>query len=287
MRGGRMLYESADELDGDDEDRSGGNEQWMSSWDEEDRVGPAGHTAINHPKFMPQSKRETHNQSLNTKSKEHCDSLPRQPAPANRSCIVSRTRCIVSIDADCFYAQCEEIRTPSLKGKPIGVQQKMLVITSNYSARESGIKKGDSLKEVRRKCPSITICNGENLTFYREISQKFFDCVVASVKNMTAGSSTFGAVPVERLGMDELFVDITALVDIRLDHTTIADVDMCGIVYGSEQDVGNTSDICNLGDNGEGNTEPTERALIHVSCNTKAQSLCQVNYLKHLVIQIA
>lgn len=125
-------------------------------------------------------------------SDNHAASFPR--APQAIASEISTARCIVSIDADCFYAQCEELRTPSLKGKPVGVQQKMLVITSNYAARVSGIKKGDSLKEVRRKCPSITICNGENLTFYREISQKFFDCVVAYVKRSATSSRTPGAV---------------------------------------------------------------------------------------------
>lgn len=34
-------------------------------------------------------------------------------------------RCILSLDADCFYAQCETIRRPELKGKPVGVRQKV------------------------------------------------------------------------------------------------------------------------------------------------------------------
>ena len=80
-------------------------------------------------------------------------------------------RCIASIDIDCFYAQCEELRHPHLKGKPLGVQQKALVITSNYAARQFGIQKGDSEQACRRKCPEITILCGEDLTFYREVSQ--------------------------------------------------------------------------------------------------------------------
>jgi DNA polymerase iota len=55
----------------------------------------------------------------------------------------------------------------------------MLVITSNYAARAMGVKKGDSLAEVKRKCPNIQIYNGEDLTFYRSISQRVFDLAVA------------------------------------------------------------------------------------------------------------
>ncbi|CAJ1379975.1 unnamed protein product [Effrenium voratum] len=112
--------------------------------------------------------------------------------------------CVAAIDMDCFYAQCEEIRQPELKGKPLGVQQKMLVITSNYAARAFGIKKGDSLQLVRQKCPEIAICNGEDLTFYSEISQRVFEV-----------ASRFSP-RVERLGLDEVFVDLGDQVTERL-----------------------------------------------------------------------
>ena len=59
-------------------------------------------------------------------------------------------RLVLALDCDCFYAQCETRRDPSLAGKPVGVRQKHLVITSNYAARAFGIRKGDSLAEVKR-----------------------------------------------------------------------------------------------------------------------------------------
>ena len=86
------------------------------------------------------------------------------------------------------------MRNPQLKNTPVGVQQKMLVITSNYEARKFGIQKGDSLVTCRRKCPAITICNGEDLTWYREVSLRVYDV-----------ACRFG-MPVERLGIDELCV---------------------------------------------------------------------------------
>ena len=70
----------------------------------------------------------------------------------------------------------------------------MLVITSNYAARAFGIKKGDSLQVVREKCPEITICNGEDLTFYGELSQRAFD-VAARWSSK-----------VEKLGLDEVSI---------------------------------------------------------------------------------
>lgn len=44
-------------------------------------------------------------------------------------------RVIIHVDIDCFYAQVETIKNPTLKGKKVGVQQKNLVITTNYVAR--------------------------------------------------------------------------------------------------------------------------------------------------------
>ena len=161
-------------------------------------------------------------------------------------------RIVSSIDADCFYAQCEELRRPSLKGKPLGVRQKGLVITSNYPARRFGIKKGDSLAVVRAKCPSITICDGEDLAFYTDISRRIFEYVAGwagqggaggneggsegrsegrseggRTGGRTGGGAVGGAVgggkgrmvgvggagKVERLGLDEWFVDMTERVD--------------------------------------------------------------------------
>ena len=113
-------------------------------------------------------------------------------------------RLVLALDCDCFYAQCETRRDPSLAGKPVGVRQKHLVITSNYAARAYGIKKGDSLAEVKRKCPNIVIKDGEDISHYTEVSNAWR----AFVANFVGSRC-----PVEKSGLDELFVDVTAAVD--------------------------------------------------------------------------
>ncbi|UPR01199.1 DNA polymerase iota [Chloropicon primus] len=111
---------------------------------------------------------------------------------------------VVHLDLDCFYAQVEELLDPSLKGKPVGVTQKYLVVTCNYEARKAGITKLMNVKEAMRKCPSsLVLRSGEDLTPYRSYSRK-----------AEALLQKFG--PVERLGLDEFFVDVQALVDERL-----------------------------------------------------------------------
>ncbi|XP_062984316.1 DNA polymerase iota isoform X3 [Elgaria multicarinata webbii] len=115
-------------------------------------------------------------------------------------------RIIVHLDLDCFYAQVEMICNPSLRGKPLGVQQKSTVITCNYEARNVGLKKCMSVREAKEKCPDLVLVNGEDLTKYREISYK----VTALLEEFTP--------LVERLGFDENFVDITDIVEIRLEQ---------------------------------------------------------------------
>ncbi|XP_019319564.2 DNA polymerase iota isoform X2 [Panthera pardus] len=87
----------------------------------------------------------------------------------------SSSRVIVHVDLDCFYAQVEMISNPELKGKPLGVQQKYLVVTCNYEARKLGIKKLMTVRDAKEKCPQLVLVNGEDLTRYREMSYKVTD----------------------------------------------------------------------------------------------------------------
>lgn len=115
-------------------------------------------------------------------------------------------RVIVHVDLDCFYAQVEMVRNPELRDKPLGVQQKSLVVTSNYEARKLGVKKLMSVKDAKEKCPQLVLVNGEDLTPYREMSYK-----------VTGLLEEFCPL-VERLGFDENFVDISEIVEKRLNQ---------------------------------------------------------------------
>ncbi|KAJ8029146.1 DNA polymerase iota [Holothuria leucospilota] len=81
-------------------------------------------------------------------------------------------RTIVHVDLDCFYAQVEMIRNPELRTKPLGIQQKNIVVTCNYVAREYGVTKLMYIKDAKEKCPHLVLVSGEDLTHYREYSQR-------------------------------------------------------------------------------------------------------------------
>lgn len=114
------------------------------------------------------------------------------------------TRTIIHIDLDCFYAQVEMLKNPELASKPVGIKQQHYVITSNYVAREYGIKKCMLITEALALCPKLVIVNGEDLHDYRLMSNK----ITEVIKQFSA--------KVEKLGLDENFVDVTEVVEKKL-----------------------------------------------------------------------
>lgn len=51
------------------------------------------------------------------------------------------SRTLVHVDADAFYANCEELADPSLKGVAFGVGGGVLT-TASYEARKFGVRSG-------------------------------------------------------------------------------------------------------------------------------------------------
>jgi DNA polymerase iota len=142
--------------------------------------------------------------------------------PIDCKSLHKHSRTIVHIDIDCFYAQVEMIRSPELRDKPLGIQQKNIVVTCNYKARELGVHKLMFISDAIKKCPSLVLVSGEDLTNYRAVSSKLTDLL----------QSRFSPT-VERLGFDENFIDITKLVSNKLPS---ADTDnIVGHIYGDNK----------------------------------------------------
>ncbi|XP_060739898.1 DNA polymerase iota [Tachysurus vachellii] len=133
--------------------------------------------------------------------------------------VKDKPRVILHFDMDCFYAQVEMIRNPGLRSKPVGVQQKYLMVTCNYIAREQGVSKMMSVKEALEKCPDLVLVSGEDLNFYRETSYKVTELLMSYCPL------------VERLGLDENFVDVTELVESRRRNTDISELSFVGHIY--------------------------------------------------------
>ena len=83
------------------------------------------------------------------------------------------SRTIIHIDIDCFYAQVEMVKDPSLVDKPLGIQQKNIVVTCNYVARQRGVTKCQYISDALKVCPDLVLVNGEDLAHYRKVMQRF------------------------------------------------------------------------------------------------------------------
>ncbi|KAK5119329.1 hypothetical protein LTR85_007685 [Meristemomyces frigidus] len=111
-------------------------------------------------------------------------------------------RVIIHFDYDCFYAAVFEAKNPSLKSLPFAVQQKQIVVTCNYEARRRGLHKLQLIREARRVCPDVIIELGEDISRFRDASKELYSFIKAY--------SWSGKV--ERLGFDEVWVDVTDMV---------------------------------------------------------------------------
>ncbi|KAI9373800.1 hypothetical protein BJX61DRAFT_501281 [Aspergillus egyptiacus] len=111
-------------------------------------------------------------------------------------------RIILHFDYDCFYASVFEVEQPILKTLPLAVQQKQIVVTCNYEARRRGLRKLQLIKEAKQVCPDVVIVLGEDLTKFRDVSKDLY----LFLRSFIWGER------VERLGFDEVFMDVTDMI---------------------------------------------------------------------------
>ncbi|KAI0997082.1 hypothetical protein K3495_g11104 [Podosphaera aphanis] len=106
-------------------------------------------------------------------------------------------------DYDCFYASVFENENPALKSVPLAVQQKQIIVTCNYAARRLGLRKLQLATEAKKIVPDLVIVLGEKLDRFREASKNLYRYLRSYSWNGK----------VERLGFDEVFLDVTDIID--------------------------------------------------------------------------
>lgn len=110
-------------------------------------------------------------------------------------------RRILHIDMDAFFASVEQVRDPSLRGKPLIIggnktDLRGVVSTATYEAREFGVRSAMPLSQAKRLCPHGIFIRG-NHALYREASRK----VRAILESITP--------LVEAASIDEAYLDIS------------------------------------------------------------------------------
>lgn len=120
-------------------------------------------------------------------------------------------RVIFHIDFDYFFAQCEEIRRPDLKTRPVAVcvysdrgGDSGAIATANYLARKYGVNSGMPIKFAKKKLEDVpeAVFLPTDFEYYGEISENAMEII----RNH---ADIF-----EYVGRDEAYLDVTN----RTDH---------------------------------------------------------------------
>jgi DNA polymerase-4/DNA polymerase V len=111
----------------------------------------------------------------------------------------SWSRAILHVDGDAFFTSCEEAIHPELRGKPlITGGERGIVACASYPAKAMGIKRGVSLSQAHKICPSLIILPSDYET-YSLFSRRMFHIL----RRFTP--------QVEEYSIDEAFADITGM----------------------------------------------------------------------------
>jgi DNA polymerase IV (DinB-like DNA polymerase) len=117
----------------------------------------------------------------------------------------SQTRVIILVDLDYFFAQCEELRNPALKGKPVVVgmysgrtEDSGAVSTSNYEARKFVVKSGIPLFLAKKRLEGTeAVFLPVDYDYYQQISDKI-------MQTLRVYADAF-----EQVGIDEAYLDVS------------------------------------------------------------------------------
>ncbi|MCW3983890.1 MAG: DNA polymerase IV [Candidatus Bathyarchaeota archaeon] len=120
-----------------------------------------------------------------------------------------QTRVIMLADFDYFFAQCEELRNPAIKDKPIVVgvysgrtEDSGAVSTSNYIARKYGVKSGLPLFMAKQKL------EGTDAVFFK-VDHEYYDEISTKIMNIFRTHAS----AIEQVSVDEAYLDVTEQVE--------------------------------------------------------------------------
>ena len=109
------------------------------------------------------------------------------------------------VDFDYFFAQCEELRNPAIKDKPVVVgvysgrtEESGAVSTSNYIARKYSVKSGMPLFLAKRKL------EGTDAVFL-PVDHEYYEQISNKIMQVLRGYAT----SLEQVSVDEAYLDVT------------------------------------------------------------------------------
>src|ERR1700720_3712682 len=125
----------------------------------------------------------------------------------------ARSRKIIHIDMDAFYASVEQRDNPELRGKPIAVggsRERGVVAAASYEARKFGVHSAMPSITAKRKCPDL-IFVAPRFDAYKAISLQIREIFTAYTPI------------IEPLSLDEAYLDVTENLKGIISATQIAE----------------------------------------------------------------
>ena len=129
--------------------------------------------------------------------------------------VVMKDRIVLHVDFDYFYAQCEEIRNPQLKGKPVVVcifsdrgGDSGAVATANYTAREFAVKSGIPIAFAKSR-----LKDNPEAVFLPADFDHYSDISSSAMRIIESFADVF-----EYVGRDEAYLDITERTNLNFDR---------------------------------------------------------------------
>ena len=114
------------------------------------------------------------------------------------------TRWVLHIDMDAFYASCEQLTRPTLKGRPVlvaGVSGRGVVAGASYEARKFGARSAMPTHRAARLVGPQVVLVEPRRAVYSAASRRVFEVIARHVD------------VVEQLSIDEAFMEPASLVD--------------------------------------------------------------------------
>jgi DNA polymerase-4 len=112
-----------------------------------------------------------------------------------------RSRAIIHLDMDCFYAAIEVRDRPSLRGKPVGVggarDRRGVLTTCNYEARKFGVRSAMPTFMALQRCPNLIVLPTRFDVYRRQ---------AAVIRGILYQFTSI----IEPLSLDEAYLDVTA-----------------------------------------------------------------------------
>jgi len=126
-------------------------------------------------------------------------------------------RIVAHVDMDCFYAACERLREPALRGEPVVVGMGYepgttsgAVATASYEARAFGVESAEAIETALEKLPRKIDAAREDGSveaagFYRPVDMEFYESVAAEIREQLHATADV----VREVSIDEAYLDLT------------------------------------------------------------------------------